>query len=46
MTKQENIVEMSTLEFCIREDLNENAPCAYATEEKRMHNRTVDLRDS
>ncbi len=30
VTKQENTVEMSTLEFCIREDLNENAPRAMA----------------
>ena len=30
ITKQENTVEMSTLEFCIREDLNENAPRAMA----------------
>ncbi|OCG72250.1 glutamine--tRNA ligase [Gilliamella sp. Occ3-1] len=30
VTKQDNTVEMSTLEFCIREDLNENAPRAMA----------------
>ncbi|MCX8597834.1 MULTISPECIES: glutamine--tRNA ligase [unclassified Gilliamella] len=30
VTKQENTVEMSTLEFCIREDLNENASRAMA----------------
>lgn len=30
ITKQENMVEMSTLEFCVREDLNENAPRAMA----------------
>ena len=30
VTKQENTVEMTTLEFCIREDLNENAPRAMA----------------
>ncbi|OTQ80109.1 glutamine--tRNA ligase [Gilliamella apis] len=30
VTKQENTVEMNTLEFCIREDLNENAPRAMA----------------
>ncbi|QIQ22315.1 glutamine--tRNA ligase [Zophobihabitans entericus] len=30
VTKQENTVEMSALEFCIREDLNENAPRAMA----------------
>ncbi|WP_392566003.1 glutamine--tRNA ligase [Utexia brackfieldae] len=30
VTKQENLVEMSTLEFCIREDLNQNAPRAMA----------------
>ncbi|WP_085247223.1 glutamine--tRNA ligase [Gilliamella mensalis] len=30
VTKQENTVEMGTLEFCIREDLNENAPRAMA----------------
>lgn len=30
ITKQENTVEMSTLEFCVREDLNENAPRAMA----------------
>lgn len=30
VTKQENIVEMSMLEACIREDLNENAPRAMA----------------
>ncbi|RKS86037.1 glutaminyl-tRNA synthetase [Orbus hercynius] len=30
VTKQENTVEMSTLEFCVREDLNENAPRAMA----------------
>lgn len=30
VTKQENTVEMSTLEFCIREDLNQNAPRAMA----------------
>ncbi|WP_392563348.1 glutamine--tRNA ligase [Orbus wheelerorum] len=28
ITKQENTVEMSALEFCVREDLNENAPRA------------------
>ncbi|MGN5041454.1 glutamine--tRNA ligase [Aeromonas sp. 164P] len=30
VTKQDNIVEMSMLEACIREDLNENAPRAMA----------------
>lgn len=30
VTKQENTVEMSTLEFCVREDLNQNAPRAMA----------------
>ncbi|WP_392552223.1 glutamine--tRNA ligase [Orbus wheelerorum] len=30
ITKQENTVEMSALEFCVREDLNENAPRAMA----------------
>ncbi len=30
VTKQENTVEMSALESCIREDLNENAPRAMA----------------
>lgn len=30
VTKQENMVEMSTLEFCVREDLNNNAPRAMA----------------
>lgn len=30
ITKQENTVEMSTLEFCVREDLNQNAPRAMA----------------
>lgn len=30
ITKQDNTVEMSTLEFCIREDLNQNAPRAMA----------------
>lgn len=30
VTKQENSIEMSTLEFCIREDLNCNAPRAMA----------------
>ncbi|MDF7666538.1 glutamine--tRNA ligase [Orbaceae bacterium ESL0727] len=30
VTKQENTVEMSTLEFCIREDLNQNALRAMA----------------
>ncbi|XKM13909.1 glutamine--tRNA ligase [Orbaceae bacterium ac157xtp] len=30
VTKQENTVEMSALEFCVREDLNENAPRAMA----------------
>ena len=30
VTKQENNVEMGTLEFCIREDLNQNAPRAMA----------------
>ncbi|MBC9131652.1 glutamine--tRNA ligase [Frischella sp. Ac13] len=28
VTKQENTVEMSTLEYCVREDLNQNAPRA------------------
>ncbi|MCS5781388.1 hypothetical protein LNP24_17455 [Klebsiella pneumoniae subsp. pneumoniae] len=26
MTKQDNTIEMASLESCIREDLNENAP--------------------
>nr|WP_278988358.1 glutamine--tRNA ligase [Plesiomonas shigelloides] len=30
VTKQDNLVEMSALEACIREDLNENAPRAMA----------------
>lgn len=30
VTKQENTIEMSALEFCVREDLNENAPRAMA----------------
>lgn len=30
ITKQENTIEMSTLEFCIREDLNTHAPRAMA----------------
>ena len=30
VTKQENTVEMSTLEYCVREDLNQNAPRAMA----------------
>lgn len=30
VTKQENVIEMSTLEFCVREDLNQNAPRAMA----------------
>lgn len=30
VTKQDNTVEMSTLEFCVREDLNQNAPRAMA----------------
>lgn len=30
ITKQENTVEMSALEFCVREDLNDNAPRAMA----------------
>lgn len=30
VTKQENMIEMSALEACIREDLNENAPRAMA----------------
>ena len=30
MTKQDNVVEYSALEACIREDLNENAPRAMA----------------
>ncbi|SUB17886.1 Glutamine--tRNA ligase [Pantoea agglomerans] len=30
VTKQDNIVEMASLESCIRDDLNENAPRAMA----------------
>ena len=30
VTKQDNVVEYSALEACIREDLNENAPRAMA----------------
>ncbi|MFX8762654.1 hypothetical protein ABTM82_20065, partial [Acinetobacter baumannii] len=30
MTKQDNTIEMASLESCIREDLNENAPRAMA----------------
>lgn len=30
VTKQENTVEMSTLEYCVRENLNQNAPRAMA----------------
>lgn len=30
VTKQENTIEMNALEFCVREDLNQNAPRAMA----------------
>lgn len=30
VTKQDNTIEMASLESCIREDLNENAPRAMA----------------